>query len=103
MPKRFHKGGVFRAAVLRCIKRVGAQRWPKLLGNLRAPRHTELSQSHPAHQVNAWMGNSREVAEGHDLTVTDADFEDAAAGVEEKSGAESGAVGCRSGHSGAVT
>ena len=74
LPKRFHREGYAYAGVLRAVERASVQPWPRLLQNLRASRETELTHTHPAHVVYAWIGNSREVAEDHYLMVTDADY-----------------------------
>jgi hypothetical protein len=78
VPKRFHEDGVFYAALLRCVRRIGIEPWPKLLVNLRASRETELEKAHPSYKVKAWMGNTQKVAEDHYLMLTDADYADAA-------------------------
>jgi integrase len=74
IPRRFHNDGVFYAALLRCIERIGIKPWPKLLVNLRASLETELSRNKPGHKVRAYLGHSREVAEDHYLMLTDEDF-----------------------------
>lgn len=79
LPTRFHHEGYVYAGVLRAVERAGVPAWPKLLVNMRATRETELMQTHPAHVVHAWIGNSAEVAVDHYLMVTDADFDRAAA------------------------
>ncbi len=56
------------------IRRAGLQPWPKPWQNLRSTRQTELAKSEPMHLVCAWIGNSENVALGHYLQVTDADF-----------------------------
>ena len=58
----------------RIIEAAGLKPWPKLWHNLRASRQTELAQSFPMHVVCAWIGNSRDIAQEHYLTVRDSDF-----------------------------
>ena len=45
---------------------------------MRATRQTELEDLLPSHIVCAWLGNSKEVARDHYLTVTDEHFSAAA-------------------------
>ncbi len=60
-----------RTQLFKIIRRAGLKPWPKLFQNLRATRQTELAERFPAHEVCAWIGNSRTVAEKHCLQVTD--------------------------------
>lgn len=60
-----------RTHLLRIIRRAGVKPWPKLFHNLRSSRQTELAEEYPIHVVCAWMGNSRAVAQGHYLQITD--------------------------------
>ena len=71
---RFHEDGVFRSALRRAIKRAGIPTWVKPLVNCRASGQTELMQTHPAHVVCAWIGNTEKVAKDHYLMVTEADY-----------------------------
>lgn len=66
----------------RIIRRAGVTPWPKAWHNLRASRQTELAADFPLHTVCAWIGNSRAVAAGHYLQVTDADWQRATGGAE---------------------
>ena len=79
--------GNLRTELLRIIRRAGLEPWERMFHNLRASRQNELAAKLPIHIVCAWIGNSALIAQKHYLTVTDADFEAAAAG-----GADSGAV-----------
>ncbi len=63
-----------RTQLMKIVRRAGLEPWPKMFHNLRATRQTELEESFPSHVVNAWIGNSRSVAEKHYLQVTDAHF-----------------------------
>jgi len=58
----------------RIITRAGVSAWPKLWHNLRASRQTELAAAYPLATVCAWIGNSKMIAAGHYLQVTDADW-----------------------------
>ncbi len=58
----------------RIIKRAGLLPWERTWHNLRASRQTELASSFPLHTVCAWIGNSKAIAAGHYLQVTDADW-----------------------------
>ena len=67
-----HTNANLRTQLLKIIARAGLKPWPKLFQNLRATRRTELQERFPTHVVNAWLGHDTEVAEKHDLQVTDA-------------------------------
>jgi integrase len=58
----------------RIIKRAGLIPWEKTWHNLRSSRQTELAADFPLATVCAWIGNSRAIAAGHYLQVTDADW-----------------------------
>ena len=69
---RYHGGGVnLRTQLGRILESVGVKPWPRLFQNLRSSRRTELQELYPDHVLNAWLGQSSKVAEGHYLTVTD--------------------------------
>jgi integrase len=72
--------------MVRLIRRAGLEPWPRVFHNLRGSRQSELVSAFPIATACQWLGNSRLVAAGHYLTVTDADFQRAVGG-----GAESGA------------
>lgn len=74
------RGCNLRTQLERIIKRAGLEPWPRLFQNLRSSRQTELAESHPAHVVCAWIGNSEAVARDHYLQVRDEYFVNAAAG-----------------------
>ena len=59
----------------RIIKRAGVTPWPRTWHNLRASRQTELTSQFPLHTVCAWIGNTKAIAAGHYLQVTDADWQ----------------------------
>ncbi len=90
LPDRFRNGYNPHTHFLRIIRRAGVKPWPRLWHNLRASRQTELAASFPLHTVCAWIGNSKAVASGHYLQLTDADWA-RAIGEDQKSGAKSGA------------
>ena len=52
--------------------------WEKPWQNMRSTRETELTETHPAHVVCAWIGNSEAVAAKHYLQVTSEHFQKAA-------------------------
>jgi integrase len=78
----------------RIMDRAGVRPWPRTFQNLRSSRQTELSESHPAHVVCSWLGNSQVVAQTHYLQLRDSDFARAAAeptALPLRRGSESGA------------
>ncbi|MCX5689638.1 MAG: tyrosine-type recombinase/integrase, partial [Planctomycetota bacterium] len=79
----------------RIIARAGLKPWERTWHNLRASRQTELATNYPLHTACSWIGNTKAIAAGHYLQVTDADWtratRDAAAG-QKTGGAESGAT-----------
>lgn len=62
----------------RAVRRLGIERWPRLMHNLRSTRQTELEQDYPTHVVCAWLGNTERIAQKHYLQVTNAHFDQAA-------------------------
>lgn len=72
-------------------KRAKLEQWPKPFHNMRASRETELCNEFPEHVVCKWLGNSPKTARKSYLQVTEEHYEKAT----QKSGAKSGAVGCR--------
>lgn len=87
---RYREGANLNPQLRRIIKRAGLKPWARTWHNLRASRQTELAATFPLHTVCAWIGNSKAIAAGHYLQVTDADWT-RAVGSAEQSGAESGA------------
>ena len=71
------------------VARAGLEPWPKSPHNARASPETDLMRDHPIHAATARVGDTPEVAPGHDLRTPDSDFAKALAGVAE-SGALSG-------------
>lgn len=69
-----HSNANLRTQFERIIKRAGVTPWPKVFQNLRSTRQTELSDTHPAHIVCHWLGNTKSVAQDHYLQVTDEHF-----------------------------
>ncbi len=59
----------------RIVKRAGVKPWPRLFHNMRATRQTELASEYPLATVCAWIGNTRAIAAGHYLQLTDADWQ----------------------------
>ncbi len=86
---RYRVGANLNPHFRRIIRRAGVAPWPRTWHNLRASRQTELAATFPLHTVCAWIGNSKAVAAGHYLQVTDADWVRAIGGAER--GAQSGA------------
>jgi integrase len=71
---RYAKGSNLNPQLTRIIKRAGLKPWPKVFGNLRASRSTELAASYPSHVAAAWLGHSQQIADLHYRQVTEADF-----------------------------
>ena len=71
------KNANLRTQLQRIIAKAGLETWPKLFGNLRASRATELATDHPAHVAAAWLGHSTLIANKHYWQVTESDFEQA--------------------------
>ncbi|MAE66683.1 MAG: integrase [Phycisphaeraceae bacterium] len=69
-----------RTHFLRILRRAGVEPWPRLFHNMRASRQTELVNRFPSHVAAEWLGNTEAVANRHYLQVTEAHFEQAAAG-----------------------
>lgn len=85
----YEEGANLNTQLRRIIRRAGVTPWPRTWHNLRASRQTELAATFPLHTVCAWIGNTKAIAAGHYLQVTDADWTRAVG--EQKSGAKSGA------------
>lgn len=71
---RYREGANLNPHFRRIIKRAGLTPWARTWHNLRASRQTELASTFPLHTVCAWIGNTKAIAAGHYLQVTDADF-----------------------------
>ncbi len=71
---RYRAGTNLNPQLRRIIKRAGLTPWPRTWHNLRATRQTELSATYPLHTACAWIGNTKAIAAGHYLQVTDADW-----------------------------
>ena len=73
----------------RLIRRAGLKEWPRTWHAMRASRQSDLAMKYPLHTVCAWLGNTRAIAAGHYLQVTDADWQRATSGgVDVKSDVE---------------
>ena len=81
---RYRQGSNLNPQLHRIIKRAGLKAWPRVWHNLRASRQTELATSYPLHTVCAWIGNTKAIASGHYLQVTDADWKRAVGGDSQK-------------------
>lgn len=92
--QRYRDGANLNPHFRRIIKRAGVTPWERAWHNLRASRQTELAATFPLHTVCAWIGNTKAIAAGHYLQVTDADWTRATggAGCSGESGAKSGAL-----------
>lgn len=86
---RYREGANLNPNLRRIIRRAGLTPWERTWHNLRASRQTELAASYPLHTVCAWIGNTKAVAAGHYLQITDADWTRAMA--PDQSGADSDA------------
>jgi len=71
---RYREGANLNPHFRRIIKRAGYTPWPRTWHNLRASRQTELATTFPLHTACAWIGNTKAIAAGHYLQVTDADW-----------------------------
>lgn len=71
---RYREGANLNPHFRRIIKRAGLIPWDRTWHNLRASRQIELAASFPLHTVCAWIGNTKAIAAGHYLQVTDADW-----------------------------
>lgn len=71
---RYRQGDNLNPHFRRIIKRAGLLPWDRTWHNLRASRQTELAATFPLHTVCAWIGNTKAIAAGHYLQVTDADW-----------------------------
>lgn len=72
--ERYREGANLNPHFRRIIKRAGLTPWERTWHNLRASRQTELAATFPLHTVCAWIGNTKAIAAGHYLQVTDADW-----------------------------
>lgn len=95
MITRYREGANLNPHFRRIIKRAGLTPWDRTWHNLRASRQTELAATFPLHTVCAWIGNTKAIAAGHYLQVTDADWTRATGGGQ--SGANCGAAPVRAG------
>lgn len=75
----YRDGANLNPQLRRIIKRAGLTPWPRTWHNLRASRQTELAASYPLHTVCGWIGNTKAIAAGHYLQITDADWKRAIA------------------------
>jgi integrase len=91
---RYREGANLNPHFRRIIERAGLTPWDRTWHNLRASRQTELAATYPLHTVCAWIGNTKAIAAGHYLQVTDADWTRATGGTTGcgESGAKSGAL-----------
>jgi hypothetical protein len=71
---RYREGCNLNPQLHRIVKRAGLTAWPRHWHNLRASRQIELAANYPLHTVCAWIGNTKAIAAGHYLQVTDADW-----------------------------
>lgn len=81
--ERYREGCNLNPHLRRIIKRAGLSPWERTWHNLRASRQTELAATFPLHTVCAWIGNTKAIAAGHYLQVTDADWTRATRGRRE--------------------
>ncbi len=72
---RYREGQNLNPQLRRIIKRAGVEPWPRTWHNMRATRQSELASTYPLHTVCGWMGNTKAIAAGHYLQVTDADWQ----------------------------
>lgn len=72
--RRYRAGCNLNPHFRRIIRRAGLTPWPRTWHNLRGSRQTELAATFPLHTVCAWIGNTKAIAAGHYLQITDADW-----------------------------
>lgn len=72
-----HGDSAFSKRIERTVEKLGLERWPRTFHNLRSSRQTELTERFPSHVVAAWLGNSVQTADKHDLKVLSSHFEQA--------------------------
>ncbi len=90
---RYRSGSNLNPQLRRIVERAGVKPWPRAWHNLRASRQTELAAEFPLATVCSWIGNTKAIAAGHYLQVTDADWTRATGSDE--SGAKCGAPEAR--------
>jgi integrase len=97
IPSNRFTQAAWRTRLLKLLRRVGIEPWPKIYHNMRATRQTELEKVYPTYKVCRWLGNSERVANEHYLMVTDDDFRDAATritdGTSEKAAQKAAQIG----------
>jgi integrase len=72
--RRYREGANLNTHLRRIVLRAGIKPWDRTWHNLRASRQTELAATYPLHTVCSWIGNTKAIAAGHYLQVTDADW-----------------------------
>ncbi len=72
---RYRGGCNLNPHLRRIIGRAGLKPWERTWHNMRASRQTELATSYPLHTVCAWLGNTKAIAAGHYLQITDGDWQ----------------------------
>ena len=77
-----------RTYLQKIIRKAGLTPWPRLWGNLRATRSTELFNANPAHIAAAWMGHSPATAAAHYLQIRDDDYMRAAGKLGDEQGTD---------------
>ena len=71
---RYREGANINPQLHRIVKRAGLKAWPRIFHNLRASRQSEFTREYSLATVCAWIGNTKAVAAGHYLQVTDPDW-----------------------------
>lgn len=71
---RYRGGANLNPHFRRVIRRAGLTPWERTWQNMRSSRQTELAATFPLHTVCSWIGNTKAIAAGHYLQVTDADW-----------------------------
>lgn len=79
IPSNRFTQAAWRTRLMKLLRRLGIEPWPKIFHNMRASRQTELERSYPTYKVCRWLGNSERIANDHYLMMTDDDFLEASA------------------------
>jgi integrase len=66
-----------RERLLKALNKLGIERWPRLMQNLRASCVIDWAQRWPLPEVTRWSGHSISVAMAHYLTTLDSNFREA--------------------------
>ncbi|MDX1964325.1 MAG: site-specific integrase [Pirellulales bacterium] len=77
---RLGSDAVVRMRILKLLRRIGIQPWPRITHNLRASRIMELSDHFPQAVVAEWCGNSEAISQLHYQRAVTTHFDRAVSG-----------------------